>query len=242
MTGFAAMEPVKHATSTSFAAAVMKIQLKFGLCHTIILNKDSKFFGVFKEACDLLQLNRHVLYGGNHNPIMVERVNRYLVKGLKVMTNERGSVCIAMEAIHLLIYAWNRWGRGTRRIGVRVLRNLLCGRHLLCIANPVFLQTALDILVELFERLSLETNRLKMQAMICTSGRIRTQLSTASYHRMRLGFQTSKEWKARRVTCSHCNDSMQARSLPHHLATLHGVYQQTAPQQRTYSRSVAFTP
>ena len=45
---------------------------------------------------------------------------------------------------------------------------------------------------------------------------------------MRLGFQTSEEWEARRVTCSHCNDSMQARSLPHHLATLHGVYQQTA--------------
>ena len=44
---------------------------------------------------------------------------------------------------------------------------------------------------------------------------------------MRLGFQTSEEWEARRVTCSHCNDSMQARSLPRHLATLHGVYQQT---------------
>jgi len=107
MTGFAAMEPVKHATSMSFAAAVMKIQLKFGLCHTIVLDKDSKFFGAFKEACDLLQLNHHVLSGGNHNPMMVERVNRYLNKGLKVMTNERGLVRIAMEAILLLIYTWN---------------------------------------------------------------------------------------------------------------------------------------
>jgi len=93
--------------------------------------------------------------------------------------------------------------------------------------DPVFLQTALDVLVELFERVGLETNRLKMQAMICTPGRIRTQLPTASYHRMRLGFQSSEEWEARRVTCSHCNASMQAHSLPHHLATLHGVYQQT---------------
>jgi hypothetical protein len=93
--------------------------------------------------------------------------------------------------------------------------------------DPVFLQTALDILVELFERVGLETNRLKTQAMICTPGRIRTQLPTASYHRMRLGFQTSEEWEARRVICSHCNAPMQARSLPHHLATLHGVYQQT---------------
>jgi hypothetical protein len=61
--------------------------------------------------------------------------------------------------------------------------------------DPVFLQTALDILVELFERIGLETNRLKMQAMICTPGRIRTQLPTDSYHNhhMRLGFQTSEE-------------------------------------------------
>ena len=135
MTGFAAMEPVKHATSTSFAAAIMKIQLKFGLCHTIVLDKDCKFFGAFKEVCNLLQLNRRVLSGGNHNLIMVERVNRYLNKGLEVMTKEHGSVCIAMEAIRLLIYACNRWGRGTRRIGVRELHNLLCGQRLLCIAE-----------------------------------------------------------------------------------------------------------
>ena len=107
MTGFAVMEPVKHATSQTFAAAIMKIQLRFGLCHTLVLDKDSKFFGAFKEACDLLQINRHVLSGGNHNAMLVERVNRYLNKGLKVMTNERGSVRIAMEAILLLLYAWN---------------------------------------------------------------------------------------------------------------------------------------
>ncbi len=56
MTGFAVMEPIKHANSQNFASAIMKIQLQFGLCHTIILDKDSKFFGAFKEACDLLQL------------------------------------------------------------------------------------------------------------------------------------------------------------------------------------------
>ena len=39
--------------------------------------------------------------------MMVEHVNRYLNKGLKMMTNERGSVRIAMEAILLLLYAWN---------------------------------------------------------------------------------------------------------------------------------------
>jgi hypothetical protein len=62
---------------------------------------------VCKEAIDLLQINRHILSGGNHNGMLVERVNRYLNKGLKIMTNERDSVRVAMEAILLLLYAWN---------------------------------------------------------------------------------------------------------------------------------------
>ena len=72
-----------------------------------MLDKDRRFFGVFKEAVDLLQINRHVLSGGNHNGMLVERINRYLNKGLKIMTNERDSVQVAMEAILLLLYAWN---------------------------------------------------------------------------------------------------------------------------------------
>ncbi len=39
--------------------------------------------------------------------MMVKRVNQFLNKGLKIMTNERESVRIAMEAILLLLYAWN---------------------------------------------------------------------------------------------------------------------------------------
>ena len=87
MTGFSVMEPIQHATSSLFASGIMKIQLRFGLCHTIVLDKDSKFFGVFKEAVALLQINRHVLSGGNHNGMLVKCVNHYLNKGLKIMTN-----------------------------------------------------------------------------------------------------------------------------------------------------------
>jgi hypothetical protein len=86
---------------------VRQIQLQFGLCNTFVLDKYSKFFGAFKEACNLLQLNPHVLSGSYHNPMMVEQVNCYLNKGLKVMSNKRGFVWIAMEAILLLLYAWN---------------------------------------------------------------------------------------------------------------------------------------
>ncbi len=90
MTGFAVMEPVKHTKFLTFASALMKVQLRFGLCHTIVLNKDTKFFGTFKEACDLLQLDRHVLTGYNHNLMMVECINRYLNKGMKSWQTSKG--------------------------------------------------------------------------------------------------------------------------------------------------------
>ena len=101
------MEPIQHANSKNFASGIMKIQLRYGFCHTVVLDKDGKFFGVCREALNLLQINCHVLSSENHNPMIVERVNRYLTKGLKIMTNERDSVCVALEAILLLLYAWN---------------------------------------------------------------------------------------------------------------------------------------
>ncbi len=72
-----------------------------------MINKDSKFFGVCHEALDLLKINCHVLSGANHNPMLVERVNWYLNKGLCIMCNKWDSVQVALEAILLLLYAWN---------------------------------------------------------------------------------------------------------------------------------------
>jgi hypothetical protein len=81
--------------------------LRYGFCHTTILNKDSKFFGVCCKAINLLKINCHILSSANHNPMIVERVNQYLMKGLKITCNERDSVRVALEAILLLLYAWN---------------------------------------------------------------------------------------------------------------------------------------
>ena len=107
MCTFGALEPVTGANATTFAAAIMKIQLRYGFCHTIVLDKDSKFCGVCREALDLLKINCHILSGDNHNPMLVERLNRYFNKGLTIMCNERGTVRIALEALLLLLYAWN---------------------------------------------------------------------------------------------------------------------------------------
>ena len=57
MTGFACMEPITHASATTFASAIMKILLCYGFFHTAVLDKDAKFFGVCSEALDLLQIN-----------------------------------------------------------------------------------------------------------------------------------------------------------------------------------------
>jgi hypothetical protein len=85
----------------------MKIQLRFGFCHTTVLDKDSKFFGVFKGSLDCLKINTHVISRDNHNAMITECLCRYFNKGLRIMTNERGTVRVALESLLLLLYAWN---------------------------------------------------------------------------------------------------------------------------------------
>ncbi len=107
MCSFGALEPVTGANATTFASAIMKIQLWYGFCHTIVLDKDSKFFGVCWEALDLLKINCHILSGDNHNPMLVKRICCYFNKGLTIMCNERDTVRVALESLLLLLYAWN---------------------------------------------------------------------------------------------------------------------------------------
>ena len=71
---FGALEPVTGANATTFTSAIMKIQLRYAFCHTIVLDKDSKFFGVCREALDLLKINCHILSGNNHNPMLAKRI------------------------------------------------------------------------------------------------------------------------------------------------------------------------
>ena len=85
----------------------------------------------------------------------------------------------------------------------------------------------MNLLVDLFERVGLQTNTTKMQTMICTPGRIRTQLPSESYRRMMAGRVTVGEWNSRNVMCCTCGMDMKASSLGRHLADVHDIYQQT---------------
>jgi hypothetical protein len=75
MSQFASMEPIQHTNSKNFASGIMKIQLHYGFCHTVVLDKDSKFVGVCRKAFNLLHINCHVLSGDNHNPMIIKQVN-----------------------------------------------------------------------------------------------------------------------------------------------------------------------
>ena len=78
MTSFASCEDTPEQNLRVFAAALMKVWLRFGFSHTIVVDKDSKFKGEFAKTATLLRINIHVLPGENHDPMVVERICRYL--------------------------------------------------------------------------------------------------------------------------------------------------------------------
>jgi hypothetical protein len=59
--------------------------------------------------------------------------------------------------------------------------------------DPVFLQCALNVLVDTFAHVGLNTNIAKTQAMICTPGKIRVQLPLESYWPMQMGHVTASD-------------------------------------------------
>jgi hypothetical protein len=107
MTGFAAIEPIKEMNSSSFARSVYVILLRYGLSHTVITDRDSKFKGQFKEAFAILKIHHHLSARGHHDAILVERFNRFLNAGLHVFNNDRDSNRVFIEGAHTLIDAWN---------------------------------------------------------------------------------------------------------------------------------------
>ena len=61
MTCFTICESTLEQNARTFAKALMKIALQFGLPQTIIVDKDSKFFGTFRDMTQLLKINFHII-------------------------------------------------------------------------------------------------------------------------------------------------------------------------------------
>ena len=107
MTSFGICEPTAEQNASAFASALMKIWLRFGFYHTIVVDKDSKFPGIFSQTNTLISINIHVLSSENNDPIFVERIFWFLNSCINVFWNERGNNCIALEGILMYLYAWN---------------------------------------------------------------------------------------------------------------------------------------
>ena len=99
MTSFTVGEPSPEQTAVSVASSQMKIWLRFGFSYTIVVDKVSVYLNVFAETADLLGINIRVLSGENHDPMIVERINRFLNKCLTIFCNERGTTKVAQEGI-----------------------------------------------------------------------------------------------------------------------------------------------
>ena len=78
MTSFAVYEDTAEQNLAVLFAALMKIWLRFVFFHTIVVDKDNKFLGEFVRTAALPKTNIHALFGGDHNPMIVVRVCRFL--------------------------------------------------------------------------------------------------------------------------------------------------------------------
>jgi exonuclease III len=88
-----------------------------------------------------------------------------------------------------------------------------------------WLQVAISRLADLFDRIGLQTNTSKTEAMTCHPGSIRNRMSTEAYKRNR-GVDghndTFRQRQRRRVECSECGANLACGSLRQHLRVRHG--------------------
>ncbi len=89
--------------------------------------------------------------------------------------------------------------------------------------DPIWLQSAMKVLVTLFEGSGLRTNHNKTKVMTCVPGNIRVAHTEAAYHAQQLG-PVDPTAKRHRVECNLCSASLAAGSLRSHLETQHNTY------------------
>lgn len=92
---------MKEPNAASFESATMKIMLHYGFCHMLIINKDSKFFSIFQDVVEPLNINLHHILGNKYDAMLDEHVNRFLNKCLSIFCNKQDSIHVAQEAPHI---------------------------------------------------------------------------------------------------------------------------------------------
>ncbi len=89
--------------------------------------------------------------------------------------------------------------------------------------HPVWLQSALNVLVILFESIDLRSNPDKTKVMTCVPGNIQVAYMEEAYHTQQYG-PVNPTAKRYQVECDICGVSLAAESLRSHLETKHDMY------------------
>jgi hypothetical protein len=89
--------------------------------------------------------------------------------------------------------------------------------------DPIWLQSAMEVLITLFEGIGLRTNHDKTKVMMCVPGNIGVAHTEAGYHAQQLG-PVEPTAKRHRVECNLCGACLAAGSLQSHLETQHSTY------------------
>ena len=100
MTSFAIAEDIAEQNTTVFAAALMRIWLyALGFLTQLWWARTAKFYiGEFTKTAALLKINIHALSDKNHDPIIVERTNRYLNSCLTIFATREATIGLPWRA------------------------------------------------------------------------------------------------------------------------------------------------
>ena len=101
---FLIIEEVTEISSLEFAKFAMKVILGHDLCHTFVVDKNSKFMAIFKPVMSTLKINLHITSGGNDDAIMVKRFNSFLNKYLRIYSNERDTAQSFVKGAQMIVY------------------------------------------------------------------------------------------------------------------------------------------
>ena len=136
--------------------------------------------------------------------------------------------------VDAIIREWE-WLLIIRRIPLGEIRTLIsifyADDGLIASRNPKTLQTAVDLLTGLFDRVGLQTNTTKTEVMVFVPGKIGTFLSEKSC-RARMDEDFRGEGTGRKVECSEWGKELAVGSLAGHLAKQHDIYQSFAMAER----------
>ena len=89
-------------------------------------------------------------------------------------------------------------------------------------SNPTALQSDLDTIIKLFEKVGLKTNKSKTKFMVVQGAKAPTAQSIQTYNNIRMGI-TKTQWRKQLMTCEKCRKQLQRRLLQRHMLQQHNL-------------------